>query len=183
MAGKPADPPCRAPGHGWGAGGRLRRSDAPGRPPGSRSDRLSRGRGGTRPDGHAVGPFFRLGHRRHPARRPGGGLAGQRLGPELFPSCRHARHGGRRGSSRPVVPGAAGLAGNGRRRCCHRSDHGQLRRPVRCLVGQDRHDAIDLALRYLGLGRPVVVPSDQQGRLDPAELDCALPAVFPCGQR
>ena len=45
---------------------------------------------------------------------------------------------------------------------------------IRCLVGQERHDSIDLALRYLGLGQPVVVPADRQGRIDAAELDCAL---------
>ncbi|QCO97665.1 aspartate aminotransferase family protein [Arthrobacter sp. 24S4-2] len=45
---------------------------------------------------------------------------------------------------------------------------------IRCLVGQERHDSIDLALRYLGLGRPAAVPTDRQGRIDPAELDRAL---------
>ncbi|QDY91564.1 aspartate aminotransferase family protein [Arthrobacter sp. UKPF54-2] len=45
---------------------------------------------------------------------------------------------------------------------------------IRCFVGQERHDTIDLGLRYLGLGRPTVVPADRQGRLDPAELDRAL---------
>ncbi|MDQ0821948.1 glutamate/tyrosine decarboxylase-like PLP-dependent enzyme [Arthrobacter sp. V4I6] len=45
---------------------------------------------------------------------------------------------------------------------------------IHCLVGQERHDTIDLALRYLGLGRPTVVPADRQGRIDAAELDCAL---------
>lgn len=45
---------------------------------------------------------------------------------------------------------------------------------LRCIVGQERHDSIDLALRYLGLGSPIVVPSDREGRMDPAELDCAL---------
>ena len=45
---------------------------------------------------------------------------------------------------------------------------------IRCFVGQERHDTIDLGLRYLGLGRPTVVPSDRQGRIIPAELDCAL---------
>jgi glutamate/tyrosine decarboxylase-like PLP-dependent enzyme len=45
---------------------------------------------------------------------------------------------------------------------------------ISCLVGQERHDSIDLALRYLGLGQPDVVPSDRQGRISPAELDCAL---------
>ena len=45
---------------------------------------------------------------------------------------------------------------------------------IQCFVGQERHDTIDLGLRYLGLGRPTVVPVDRQGRIDPAELDCAL---------
>jgi hypothetical protein len=33
---------------------------------------------------------------------------------------------------------------------------------VRVLVGAQRHDTIDLALRYLGLGEPDVVPADDQ---------------------
>ena len=33
------------------------------------------------------------------------------------------------------------------------------------LVGRERHDTIDLALRYLGLGQPTVVDCDDQGRL------------------
>ncbi len=45
---------------------------------------------------------------------------------------------------------------------------------IRCFVGRERHDTIDLGLRYLGLGRPAVVPSDRQGRIIPAELDRAL---------
>jgi glutamate/tyrosine decarboxylase-like PLP-dependent enzyme len=45
---------------------------------------------------------------------------------------------------------------------------------IRCFVGQQRHDTIDLGLRYLGLGRPAVVPADRQGRIDPWELDRAL---------
>ncbi len=45
---------------------------------------------------------------------------------------------------------------------------------IHCFVGQERHDTIDLGLRYLGLGRPTVVPADRQGRIDAAELDCAL---------
>ncbi len=36
---------------------------------------------------------------------------------------------------------------------------------VHVLVGADRHDTVDLALRYLGLGRPSVVAADDQGRL------------------
>ncbi|MET1022126.1 MAG: pyridoxal-dependent decarboxylase [Arthrobacter sp.] len=45
---------------------------------------------------------------------------------------------------------------------------------IHCFVGQERHDTIDLGLRYLGLGRPTVVPADRQGRINAAELDCAL---------
>ncbi|MDI3211983.1 pyridoxal-dependent decarboxylase [Arthrobacter sp. AL12] len=45
---------------------------------------------------------------------------------------------------------------------------------IRCFVGQERHDTIDLGLRYLGLGRPTVVPADRQGRINPRELDRAL---------
>lgn len=45
---------------------------------------------------------------------------------------------------------------------------------IRCFVGQERHETIDLGLRYLGLGRPVAVPSDAQGRLVAAELDRLL---------
>jgi len=45
---------------------------------------------------------------------------------------------------------------------------------IRCFVGRERHDAVDLALRYLGLGRPTVVDADHQGRLIPAALEAAL---------
>ncbi len=45
---------------------------------------------------------------------------------------------------------------------------------VRVLVGAERHDTVDLALRYLGLGTPEVVPADEQGRIDPAALEAAL---------
>jgi glutamate/tyrosine decarboxylase-like PLP-dependent enzyme len=36
---------------------------------------------------------------------------------------------------------------------------------VRVLVGAERHDTVDLALRYLGLGAPREVPADEQGRI------------------
>ncbi len=36
---------------------------------------------------------------------------------------------------------------------------------VRVLVGAERHDTIDLALRYLGLGAPELVAADDQGRI------------------
>lgn len=48
--------------------------------------------------------------------------------------------------------------------------------PVRVLVGQERHDTVDLALRYLGLGagRSVEVEVDEQGRIVPAALAAAV---------
>lgn len=45
---------------------------------------------------------------------------------------------------------------------------------VRVLVGQERHDTVDLALRYLGLGEPEVVAVDDQGRLRADALADAL---------
>jgi glutamate/tyrosine decarboxylase-like PLP-dependent enzyme len=45
---------------------------------------------------------------------------------------------------------------------------------VRVLVGAQRHDTIDLALRYLGLGAPEPVRADDQGRIDAAALAYAL---------
>jgi glutamate/tyrosine decarboxylase-like PLP-dependent enzyme len=45
---------------------------------------------------------------------------------------------------------------------------------VRVLVGAQRHDSVDLALRYLGLGAPEVVAADDQGRIDPGALAAAL---------
>jgi glutamate/tyrosine decarboxylase-like PLP-dependent enzyme len=45
---------------------------------------------------------------------------------------------------------------------------------VRVLVGQERHDTVDLALRYLGLGAPEPVAADAQGRLVVADLERAL---------
>lgn len=47
---------------------------------------------------------------------------------------------------------------------------------VRVIVGEDRHMAIDLALRYLGLGRPEVVKADDQGRIEPEALRHTLAA-------
>jgi glutamate/tyrosine decarboxylase-like PLP-dependent enzyme len=45
---------------------------------------------------------------------------------------------------------------------------------VRVLAGAERHDTIDLALRYLGLGAPSVVPADDQGRIRVDLLEEAL---------
>ena len=48
---------------------------------------------------------------------------------------------------------------------------------VRVLAGAERHDSVDMALRYLGLGRPEVVPADTQGRIDVAALGQRLAAA------
>ena len=47
---------------------------------------------------------------------------------------------------------------------------------VRVLVGAERHITVDLALRYLGLGAPQVVPADDQGRIRLDALADALAA-------
>ncbi|QGV76865.1 pyridoxal phosphate-dependent decarboxylase family protein [Streptomyces ficellus] len=41
---------------------------------------------------------------------------------------------------------------------------------VRVVVGEGRHTAVDVALRYLGLGAPDIVPADDQGRIRPDAL-------------
>jgi glutamate/tyrosine decarboxylase-like PLP-dependent enzyme len=48
---------------------------------------------------------------------------------------------------------------------------------VHVLVGAERHETVDLALRYLGLGRPTVVDADGQGRIRVDALTAALAAV------
>jgi len=48
---------------------------------------------------------------------------------------------------------------------------------VHVLVGAERHDTVDLALRYLGLGRPTVVASDDEGRIRVGALAAALTGV------
>src|SRR5215469_6218034 len=50
---------------------------------------------------------------------------------------------------------------------------------VRVIVGAERHETVDLALRYLGLGAPELVPADDQGRIDPDALAAALAAGQP----
>lgn len=45
---------------------------------------------------------------------------------------------------------------------------------VRVLVGQERHDTVDRALRYLGLGEPIEVAADDQGRISIDALRLAL---------
>ncbi|WP_405604776.1 pyridoxal-dependent decarboxylase [Streptomyces sp. NBC_01410] len=48
--------------------------------------------------------------------------------------------------------------------------------PVHVIAGADRHMAIDLGLRYLGLGQPELVKADDQGRIEPEALRHALVA-------
>lgn len=47
---------------------------------------------------------------------------------------------------------------------------------VRVLVGEERHDSVDLVLRYLGLGAPETVAADDQGRIRVDALRDALAA-------
>ncbi len=53
--------------------------------------------------------------------------------------------------------------------------------PVTVVVGEERHESIDLALRYLGLGpaRSVVVPADAEGRLRADALASTLADLAP----
>ncbi|HEU5270028.1 MAG TPA: pyridoxal-dependent decarboxylase [Jatrophihabitans sp.] len=51
--------------------------------------------------------------------------------------------------------------------------------PVTVLVGAERHDSVDVALRYLGLGAPTVLPADGQGRLRVEALADRLGRVRP----
>ncbi len=48
---------------------------------------------------------------------------------------------------------------------------------ITVLAGTERHTAVDLALRYLGLGLPTLVGADEQGRIIPSELKKALENV------
>ena len=45
---------------------------------------------------------------------------------------------------------------------------------VRVLAGEERHVAVDLALRYAGIGEPEPVAADEQGRMRPEALAAAL---------
>ncbi len=45
---------------------------------------------------------------------------------------------------------------------------------VRVIVGEERHDSVDLVLRYLGLGAPEPVAADEQGRIEVDALRRAL---------
>ena len=50
---------------------------------------------------------------------------------------------------------------------------------IRILAGAERHETIDLALRYLGLGEPQTVAVDAQGRIRTDALEEALGTVDP----
>ncbi|HEU5000423.1 MAG TPA: pyridoxal-dependent decarboxylase [Lapillicoccus sp.] len=49
--------------------------------------------------------------------------------------------------------------------------------PLHVLAGEERHDSVDLALRYLGLGAATLVAADEEGRMRPDALASALDAV------
>lgn len=49
--------------------------------------------------------------------------------------------------------------------------------PVTVLVGADYHSSVQLALRYLGLGLPVLVDADEEGRMRPDALALALAEI------
>ncbi|MGI5239499.1 pyridoxal phosphate-dependent decarboxylase family protein [Dactylosporangium sp. CA-139066] len=49
---------------------------------------------------------------------------------------------------------------------------------IRVLVGEERHDTVDLALRHLGLGAPTAVAADEQGRI---RLDALAEALAAAG--
>ena len=85
---------------------------------------------------------------------------------------RHRRHDGQlhlpgRRPRRGAAPGRLGRRDAG---------PGRLARAYACSSGAERHDTIDLALRYLGLGAPEPVAADDQGRIEPAALAAALEA-------
>lgn len=48
---------------------------------------------------------------------------------------------------------------------------------VRVLCGSERHETVDIALRYLGLGTPELVDADAQGRLLPRALEARLAGI------
>ena len=48
---------------------------------------------------------------------------------------------------------------------------------INVFVGRDRHASVDLALKYLGLGRPIEIAADPQGTLIPGALAEAMDAV------
>ncbi|MCU1491955.1 MAG: aspartate aminotransferase family protein [Acidimicrobiaceae bacterium] len=52
---------------------------------------------------------------------------------------------------------------------------------IHVLVGAERHDTVDLALRYLGLGRPTPIAADDEGRIDLAALGRELETI-PVGE-
>ena len=155
------------------------------------------------PDGDAVGPVLRLGDRRHASGGARRRLAGQRVGPERRDALRHTGRRGGRGGRRRLAARPARAC----RRCRRRVHHRRRRWPaspawpparqqvladagwdverlglaggprVTVLVGAERHDSVDLALRYLGLGAPTPVAADDQGRVVPAALADALAAA------
>ena len=140
-----------------------------------------------------------MGHRWHASRGHGGGLAGERVGPDpglryIAPTAAAAEDaaagwlldllGLPTGSDVGFTTGAtmAGFTGLMAARFQVLADAGwdvntrglSGAPAVTTLVGAERHDTIDCALRYLGLGVPVPVAADDQGRIRLDALATAL---------
>ena len=63
------------------------------------------------------------------------------------------------------------------RRMGPRSRRARRRARVHVLAGAERHETIDMALRYLGLGAPELIETDDQGRLLPDALAASLARI------
>ena len=185
-----------------GRGHRRARHRPAGRPGGSAAGhRPPRRSLRARPHRDAVGPVLRVRHRRHAPGGPGRRLAGQRLDQNaglLLPTpALAAVENVAKGWLLDVLglPAASGVGfvtgatmsnftclAAARDAVLHKAGwqvaaDGLTGAPrVRVLVGAERHNTVDLALRYLGLGAPEVVAADDQGRIDPGALEAALAA-------
>ncbi len=169
------------PGRDGGRGGGEARHGPSGRPDGPRGRHRPPG-AAVRARAHrdAVGPLLRLRHRRHPSRRARRRLAASARGTRT-PACAPSRpaHSAVEDIAEawlldllglpPRVPSASSPAARwptspawppAATRCSRRAGwdvatRGLVGSPgVRVLVGAERHDTVDLALRYLGLGAP-----------------------------
>ena len=155
-----------------------------------RGDRPARVRRRRRADGDRVRPVLRLGDGRHAPRRARRRLAGLAPGTRT-PGCgsrprppRRSRRWPRSGCSTCSACPPARTSASSPARRWRTSPASPPARPrarragwdvardgltgaprVHVLVGAERHDTVDLALRYLGLGRPTPVAADEQGRV------------------
>ena len=154
--------------------------------------------------GHRRPALLRVRHRRRPARGARRRRPDQRLGPERRHQLADPGRRGGRGGRRPLDRGRARPAGRLGRRVRDRRDDGQLLLPVRraarraraapggtsrsavCSTRRGcaswsagyRHDTVDRAVRYLGLGQDSVVEvdTDGEGRISVAALESVLAA-------